>query len=161
MKSDTEHRTLAEFIKARRADKKLSMRDLAKLAGINQTVIYKLEAGGTQPRGRVRAESLDAALRGLGIREGTDDYAHAYALWASEQHGRSARAKPLPTKRVAAGFASNEAKTDAERERIRKACDEAIDHIPRDLWPDMLTALRQHRALKLWIESASALTKRR
>lgn len=152
-------RTLAAFINARRTGKKLSMRDLAKIADCSQGTIQKLELGGDSPRGRVRLESLDAVLRALGIREGSDDYAHALAMWTSEQHGRADRARSLPPRRVAPGIAEQISAQDAERERLSKACEEALDSIPRELWPEMLTALRQHRALRLWLESANALTK--
>lgn len=74
---------------------------------------------------------------------------------------RACTKRPSSTRaQVAEGIASADANADADRERIQRACEEAIDHIPRELWPEMVDALKQHRALTLWLQGASALTKR-
>lgn len=54
---------LSELIIEARKAQALSQRELAELAGVGETVIYKLESG----RGDVTLSSFVAALKGLGF----------------------------------------------------------------------------------------------
>lgn len=153
-------RTLAGMIADMRRARNLSQRELGRLAGIDQSLVNKVESGGNTARGRVRAETLAAILRGLGLVESDADYARAFALWTAEHHERAGRVTPINEGMVEARFEAVTASRDAEHERLRRACDEALDALPPEMWPEMLGALKNHRALRLWLESASALTKR-
>lgn len=152
-------RTLSGMIAEMRQTRKLSQRELGRLAGIDQSLVNKVEGGGNTTRGRVRAETLAAILRGLGLREGDADYARAFALWTAEHHERAGRAGVMNGEMIEARFDAATASRDAEHERLRRACEEALDALPPEMWPDMLGVLRNHRALRLWLESANALTK--
>lgn len=153
-------RTLSGMVRELREARELSQRALSRLAGIDQSLVSKVESGGHTSRGRLRAETLSAILLAMGLREGDADYSRAFALWTAEHHERAGRAAPMNGEMVEARFEAATSSRDAEHERMRRACDEALDALPPEMWPDMLSALKNHRALRLWLESANALTNR-
>jgi transcriptional regulator with XRE-family HTH domain len=152
--------TLAAHFAKLRAAAGLSMRALAKHSGVDATIAHKIETGSAQGRGRVRAESLAACLRGLGLGEDDPDYIQAFALWTNDHHARTHSTAEMPEGKLGGKIDTAITETDSERARMIKACDEALDAIPREHWDDVLRALKKHRALRLWIESTDELTKR-
>lgn len=92
-------KTLGKFIEKAREREKVSQNELAKKAGVDRSILSRLERGTT----RIRAKTLQKVLTALGINAGTPDFVEAFALMAADNvvaadivpAGRSAVSKSI------------------------------------------------------------------
>lgn len=71
---------LPDFIEKLRTSRGMSQNEVATRAGVNSSVVCRLEQGETHVRGR----TLQKILKALGVRPGSADYVEATALLAAD-----------------------------------------------------------------------------
>ncbi len=146
----TRHRTLADMIRTRRAELELSMRELAAKAGIDATLVFKLEHG-ANARGRVKMPNLLAVLSALGIKAGSPEHAEAIALWTQEH-------TPLATHQEVAPALTSASRASDRNERSLIA---AVLSVPREDWQIAEHALRNWPSTAALLRAAALLPRQK
>lgn len=143
--------TLARYFASLRNDSGLSLRALASRSKeiTSFSSLSKIERGVP-----IRAKTLGLALRTLGFSERDPQYIQAFALWSTEQ------AKTLPHAVVDQGINRVRTGQDRSMARILHRAETALRAMPETDRDAAVRALEHPEALKLWLASAAALSRK-
>ena len=127
--------TFAKKMRALRTDRKMSLADVGKRAGVERTTVWKAE-NGALPRGDTLQK---LCLRGLGITKQAREWKELLALWTTERTGQPVAAQAL------AGFmADRRAKNNREMAAFLRSAQK----LPDATWAELEKAVRRPTVLR-------------
>jgi transcriptional regulator with XRE-family HTH domain len=138
--------TLTRYLLQLFAEKKVNAAEVARRTGLNPATFTHIKRGN-----RPTAENLVKILSALGYAQRDHQYLEAMSLWMASN------ASKLDTSKLALRLSSAESSRDKTAAKLLEQIAKLIEGLHAEDRANLLDAVRNPEAIRLWLESARAL----